>query len=49
MKNNSIICTAKDLSTIVAGLVREGVTFEVIKVDHLRMEDAYEIVLTGGY
>jgi len=49
MKNNSIICTAKDLATIVAGLVREGVTFEVIKVDHHLLEDAYEIVLTGGY
>ncbi len=49
MENNTIICTVKDLPIIIAGLVREGVTFETIKKDHHYCEDAYEIKLTGGY
>ena len=49
MRNNTIICTAKDLAAIVAGLVREGVTFEAVKIDYHLLEDAYEIALTGGY
>tara|TARA_R110002153_G_C13007049_1_gene465830 strand:+ start:265 stop:414 length:150 start_codon:yes stop_codon:yes gene_type:complete len=49
MKKNSIICTVKDLPIIIAGFVREGVTFEVMQTNHHYCDNAYEIVLTGGY
>ena len=40
----NIICSAEDLPIIIAGLVREGICFETIKVD-----DSYEITLNGGH
>jgi len=49
MDKNTIICTVNDLPIIIAGLVREGVTFEAIKKDHHYCENTYEIKLTGGY
>jgi len=44
-----IICSVKDLPLIIAGLVREGVCFDTIKIDHHFVEDAYEIILGGGH
>ena len=49
MGQNTIICSVNDLPIIIAGLVREGVTFEAIKIDHHFCDNAYEIKLTGGY
>ena len=44
MTMGKIICTLKDLPLIIAGLVKEGICFETIKVD-----DSYEITLNGGH
>jgi hypothetical protein len=41
----TIICEKKDLPAIIAGLVREGVTFEATQ----RGDGDFCITLTGGY
>ncbi len=42
----TILCGRDDIAFIVAGLVREGVTFEVCRASFMGM---WEITLTGGY
>tara|TARA_R110002153_G_scaffold159932_1_gene312245 strand:- start:252 stop:392 length:141 start_codon:yes stop_codon:yes gene_type:complete len=41
----NIICTAKDLPLIIAGLIKEGICSETIKIEHHLVEDAYQITL----
>lgn len=48
-ERETIICSVENLPIIIAGLVREGVTFEAIKTEHHYVENAYQIKLTGGY
>ena len=46
MELGKILCDRDDLAFIIAGLVREGVTFEARKAGGMGQ---WTITLTGGY